>query len=415
MDTPPTPHSTSEWRRGWPLVAAAMVGIGTGPGLYQNLSSLFTPGMAAEFGWSRGDIATAAGMGLAGGLVVPFLGRLVDRIGVRPMIVAAMLLLGLAYAGLATMSGELWQYRVLVLMLALTVPGTSALVYGKLIGAAFVHHRGLALGVATSGLSITTLVLPGVLGAVIAAYGWRGGYWALGAAVVLLALPAVLLALRGRVARLDPAALPTAPVAGLTGAEARRDGRFWRLALAAMLINMGTVGLVTQLVPFGLDRGLSAAQAALLLVAYGASQVVGRLAIGALVDRFRPQAMAALTATISTFGFVALQVENPGFALAMAAVFAAGLMNGAEHDLLPFFGVRLFGLRAFGEVYGTLLMIALLGTATGIIGFGRLHDATGGYSIALAIAAGAMALAALLFASLRDRALPLAQSAAHPA
>lgn len=153
----------------------------------------------------------------------------------------------------------------------------------------------------------------------------------------------------------------------------------------------------------------------MLLASFGASQVVGRLAIGALVDRFRPQWMAAIAAVISSAGFVALQAGEPSFALAMAAVFAAGLMNGAEHDLMPFFGVRLFGLRAFGEVYGTLVMVALIGTASGIVGFGRLHDATGGYDIALAIGAAALALAACLFLSLRDRPLPHAQSAAYAA
>lgn len=408
-----------EWRRGWPLVAAAMLGIGTGPGLFQNLSSLFTPGMVAEFGWTRGEIATAAGAGLIGGLAVPFLGRLADRVGVRPVIVGAMLLLGLAYGGLAAIDGKIWQYQLLILCLALSVPGTSALVYGKLIGAAFVAHRGLALGIATSGISISTLLLPPVVGAVIAAHGWRGGFVALAVLTAGIALPLVLFALRGRAAaptRPDPEdAIAVVAVAGFTGAEARRDSRFWRLAVSALLINLATIGLVTQLVPFGLDRGLSAAQAALLLASFGASQVVGRLAIGWLVDRFRPQTMAAIAAVISSLGFVALQVADPGFALAMIAVFAAGLMNGAEHDLMPFFGVRLFGLRAFGEVYGTLLMIALIGTASGIVGFGRLHDATGQYDIALAIGAGALALAACLFLSLRDRPLPHVQSAAHAA
>ena len=394
--------SKGEWRSGWPLVLAGMIGIGTGPGLYQNLSSLFTPGMAESFGWSRGDIATAAGLGLVGALAAPFLGRLTDRIGVRPMIVAAMLALGLAYVGLSVMTGALWQYQLLVLTLALTVPGTSMLVYGKLIGAAFVRNRGLALGLATSGLSFSTLALPPAIAAVIAAYGWRGGYLALGTLCAVIALPLVLLALSGRsvapLARAEQDAL-----AGMTGGEARRDLRFWALAFAAFAINLATVGLVTQLVPFGLDRGLAAGEAALLLAAYGASQVAGRLIIGMLVDRFRPQAVAAVTALISAAAFVGLQVEAPGFALAMVLVFAAGLTNGAEHDLLPFFGVRLFGLRAFGEVYGMLLMIALVGTATGIVTFGRLHDATGGYGVALAIAAGALAASALLFLALRDR------------
>ena len=131
------PAPAGEWRRGWPVVAAAMIGIGTGPGLFQNLSSLFIGGPVAEFGWSRGDIATAAGLGLLGGLAVPFLGRLADRIGAKAIIVLAMLLLGLTYAGMASLGGPLWQYQTLIFGLALTVPGTSAIVYGKLIAQRF--------------------------------------------------------------------------------------------------------------------------------------------------------------------------------------------------------------------------------------------------------------------------------------
>ena len=53
-------------------------------------------------------------------------------------------------------------------------------------------------------------------------------------------------------------------------------------------------------------------------------------------------------------------------------------------------------------------MIALAGTATGVVGFGRLHDATGGDAVALGIAAAALVTAALLFLSLTDRAPPAA-------
>lgn len=393
-----------EWRRGWPVVAAAMIGIGTGPGLYQNLSSLFTPGMEAEFGWTRGQIATAAGIGLVGGFAAPFLGRLTDRIGVRAMIVGAMLLLAAAYAGLAAMAGRVWQYQLLVFCLALTVPGTGALVYGKLVAARFTRHRGMALAVATSGLSVTTVALPPLIAAVIAIWGWRGGFAALAVAVAAVALPLVLLAIRGApvsLGRTDPALEPeTAHAVGLSGGEARRTWRFWAVGGAALLINVATNGLVTQIVPFGLERGLTAAQAALLLASYGASQIVGRFVMGFLIDRYPAPGLAAGAAAISAAAFVGLQLETPGFALAMALIFGAGLMNGAEHDLLPYLTSRLFGLKAYGEVYGSLLVLAILGTATGIVGFGRLHDATGGYAVALAIAAGALLLAGGLFLSL---------------
>jgi MFS family permease len=393
-----------------------MVGIGFGPGLFQNLSSLFVVGPVAEFGWSRGDIATAAGLGLLGGLAVPFLGRLVDRLGTRVMIVACMLLLGGVYAGMAAMTGALWQYQALIFGLALTVPGTSAIVYGKLIAHRFEAHRGMALGVATSGISITSLALAPVLGAVITAYGWRIGFATMALLVAGLALPAAMTLLRGT--RSAPARpVPDSGIAmasdeGMTGAETRRDGRYWRLGLCGALINIASVGLVTSLVPFGMDRGLTAAEAALLVTSFAASQVVGRLVMGALVDRFRPQVTAAAFALVSAGAFVALQVATPGLGMLLALVFLAGLMNGAEHDLLPFLAARLFGIRAYGEVYGLLIMITLIGTATGITSFGRLHDATGNYAIALIVAAIALGITALLFLTLRERPLPRAQGAA---
>jgi predicted MFS family arabinose efflux permease len=410
------PPSPSEWRRGWPVVLAAAIGIGTGPGLFQNLSSLFIPGLIAEFGWTRGQIGTAAALGLLASIATPFLGRLVDRFGARPMIVGAMLLLAATYLGMTAMTGPLWHYQALIAALALTVPGTSGVVYAKLIAARFLAHRGMALGLATSGLSVTTLAMPPLIGAVIASAGWRAGFVTLAGIVALLALPAVLVALRGTPAgptRPAPENADATPVEGLTGAEARRDGRFWRLAIAVALINFGSVGLVTSLVPLGLDRGLAAGQAAGLLASFGASQMVGRLAIGWLIDRYRPQTMAALFALASAAAFAVLAGGASGFTLLMVAVFFAGLMNAAEQDLLPYFGVRLFGLRAFGEVYGTVLVIALAGTASGIAGFGRLHDATGGYTVALAISAAALVGSALLFRTLTDRELPAAQVVAQ--
>jgi MFS family permease len=410
------PETSGEWRRGWPVVGAAMVGIGFGPGLYQNLSSLFVVGPVAEFGWSRGDIATAAGLGLLGGLAVPFLGRLVDRLGARAMIVAGMLLLAAVYAGMAMLTGPLWQYQALVFGLALSVPGTSAIVYGKLIAQRFEAHRGMALGIATSGISITSLALAPVLGVVIAAYGWRIGFLSLCVVVGGLALPVVLGLLRNTPAgptRPGPNAQGAAfPVAGMTARATRRDLRYWSLGLCAALINVASVGLVTSLVPFGLDRGLATAEAALLVTGFAASQVVGRLVMGALVDRFRPQATAAIFAAISALAFVALQLPAPGFPLLFAFVFFAGLMNGAEHDLLPFLTARLFGIRAYGEVYGTLIMISLFGTAIGVTAFGRLHDATGSYSIALVVAAVALGITALLFLTLRERPLPIVHTVA---
>lgn len=392
-----------------------MIAAAIGPGLFQNLSSMFVPGLQADFGWTRGQISTAAGVALLAAVVAPWVGRAADRIGLRPVIVVTMLLLGAGYAGLASMTGAVWHYQWLVVVLVLAVPGTSSLVYGKLIAAAFVRHRGLALAVSTAGLSLATVVLPPALGWVIAGWGWRGGMAALGVTAVAVALPLILWLLRG--ARTEPtrgeeAALPTI---GLTAREARRDRRFWQVVLSAALVNGATTGLVTQVVPLGIERGLGGGEAALLLTSFGFSAIVGRLLIGVLIDRFRPQPVAGAFAVVSALAFALLASGVGGLAPLLLLVFLAGLMNGAENDLLPFLTARLFGLRAYAEIFGTGMPVALIGTGLGVIGFGRLHDNFGDYRVALLIGAGALVAAGLCFLTLGERALPDMRSTAAEA
>ncbi|MHC9418219.1 MFS transporter [Sphingomonas citri] len=414
LTEPPSPAATErapsagvgEWRRGWPLVSAAMLGAGLGPGLYQNLSSLFTPGLERSFGWSRGEIATAAGLALLGALAAPLIGRTADRFGVRPVITASMLLLGIAYLWLATIGGAIWRYQIGVVLLVLTIPGTSSLAYGKLIAAAFERRRGLALALGTSGLALATIVAAPALGWVIGRYGWRYGFIALAAGSSVLALPLILLAIRRAPRAIVAPRAPPSEASGVSARDARRDRRFWILVTSALLINAATTGLVTQLVPIGIEFGQSAAQAALLLTAFAASAIAGRLLVGLLVDRLRPQPVAAGFALVSAVAFVLLALAPQGQATLLLLVFLAGLMNGAENDLLPFFAARLFGLRAYAEIYGTAMPLALSGTAVGIIGFGRLHDAAGTYTPALACGAGALLLACCCFLLLPDRALP---------
>lgn len=384
-----------------------MLGAGLGPGLYQNVSSLFTPALQATFGWSRGDIATAAGLALGGAIAAPWVGRAADRIGVRPVIVASMLVLGVAYLWLAGMGlrggRDIWRYQLGVVLLVLALPGTSSLTYGKLIAARFVRGRGLALALGTSGLALATIVAAPLLGFVIGHHGWRAGFLTLGAGAVVLALPLIVWALRATPPPPPLAARCAGEARGVSARVARRDRRFWILVGSAWLINAATTGFVTQLVPIGIELGLRPAQAALLLTAFASSAIAGRLLVGWLVDRLRPQPVAAAFAIVSAAGFLALTFAPAGLATIIVIVFLAGLMNGAENDLLPFFAARLFGLRAFAEIYGTAMPIALSGTAVGIIGFGRLHDLSGGYALALTLGCGALLAAALCFLILPDR------------
>ena len=405
-------RAPGEWRRGWPLVGAAMLGAGMGPGLYQNLSSLFTPGLQAAFGWTRGQIATAAGLALVGALAAPVVGRLADRVGLRPVITLSMLLLAAGYLGLSALAGPMWQYQACIVVLVMAIPGTSALVHGKILAAGFVRHRGLAMALGTSGLALMTMTAGPLLGWLIGARGWRAGFVALAVASAGVALPLILIATRGAAGtaptRPEAGDGTMPPATGITAAEARRDRRFWIVVAGAALVNFATTGLVTQLVPLGLELGLSPETAPLLLTAFGLSAIAGRLGIGAMIDRVRPQPAAAGFALVSGLAFVLLALSPSRLEAVLVLVFLAGLMNGAENDLLPFLAARLFGLRAYAEIFGTAMPLALVGTGAGIAGFGVLHDVSGGYALPLSLGAIALLGAGACFLLLHDRDLPKA-------
>lgn len=384
-----------EWRGGWPVVAGSAAMAGVGPGLYQNLSSLFMPGIQQITGASRGEIGASAALGLLGALAAPFIGRLADRVGVVAVIVVSALGLAATYVWLSLMSGGLWQFQLGVAFLALTAPGMSAMIYGRLVAKRFDRHRGLALAFATSGLSVTTVLLPAVVGWIIATNGLQAAYYLLAALAVGIGIPAGLYATRkaGALERPAQRARSITP-------PSWKNLLFWRICGATMFINIGTVGMVTSLALIGGERGVGLAAAGLLLSSYGASQIVGRIVMGALIDKFPANRIAAAFGAISTAGFVGMTWGIDGLPFMLAAVFVAGLLNGAEFDLMPFLVTRLFPLEIFSELFGRLYLFSLLSGGIGLAGFNLLRDWTGSYTAPLGIAAVCMLLAATLLYTL---------------
>jgi MFS family permease len=386
------------------VVLGAAAGFATGPALYQNLSSLFIPDLQAAFGWNRGEIATVAGLGLLAAFAAPVVGRIADRRGVLPVLVASALVLAGGHILLANVSGPIWQFGIGVALLALAAPGLSTLVFGRLIANRFDRNRGLALGIATTGISLSTLLLPPLFSVTIAEYGWRFAYYLLAALALGVGLPLALIAVRaaGPLPKDDqqPARLPAD---GWRHPLSWRDPVFLAIAGSITLINIGTVGMVTQLALIAGERGIALASAGLVVSAYGLSQVVGRLGIGVLVDRFPAGRMAALFALASAVGFALLAAGVEGLPAIVAAVFLAGLMNGAEHDLVPYLVSRLFPIETFGRVLGRLVAVGILSGGAGIVAFGWLREGTASYTPPLAVATVAMLLVVALFLRLPAR------------
>jgi MFS family permease len=166
---------------GWSVVAIAFVTMGVGVNARTAFSLLF-PAILDEFGWPRGVTAGAFSFGFfVSALLGPFLGRLMDRRGPR-----AVMLLGVALVcaglGLAPRASAPWHlYLTLGVLVA---GGTVCLGYAGhalFLPNWFVRRRGLAIGIAFSGVGVGAIVILPWLSRLIARAGWRAACLAMAA------------------------------------------------------------------------------------------------------------------------------------------------------------------------------------------------------------------------------------------
>ena len=398
----------AEWRAGWTVVAAAGAGIATGPAFYQYVSSLFIGSIETTYGWSRGDVTLIASLALIGAFSAPFVGRLADRFGIRRVAMTCMVVVAIAFFGIASAANNKWEIAAWTALLGLSAPGATGLTFSRAVVSWFDRSRGLALGSSTAAMNVATVLLSPVLALIVAGYGFRGGYAALGVLILLVGLPIVYIFLHERPVSLREEGMRFTPEHGAanqpaddaaTAGTVWRSRGFWLLGLGLLLANVLTAGLLTHLVPLLVSLGFSLIAASALLPVYAASVFVGRLGIGWMFDHYPANRVSAAFTMLAVTGSVAFLTTMPTLAVYVGILFV-GLLQGAETDINAYFVGRLFPHNLFSTAYGGLYTVGIVGTAVGVIGFGQLHDIFGNYNVAIMIGAGALTTAAGLFLAL---------------
>jgi MFS family permease len=87
---------------------------------------------------------------------------------------------------------------------------------------------------------------------------------------------------------------------------------------------------------------------------------------------------------------------------AMLSAVLLGLGVGAEVDLIAYMASRYFGLRSFGEIYGYLFGVFIVGTGLGPLATGIAFDRMGDYSAIFICFAVLLGLSCLLMLRLGE-------------
>jgi MFS family permease len=324
---------------------------------------LFLIPVTQALGWPRSKFTAALGViSLIGFFAYPLFGRLADRIGARPVILAGNLAFAAAIAAMALINQSVVRFYVLVVILAIAAAAPSTVLLSKVVSGWFFRKRGLYLGL-TAGLGngAGCTIAPMIGAALMPHFGWRGTY--IGLALVILGLGApVLWALMREAPHLTGDASADGGdlrLSGMTGEEARRTPTYWMI-LVAISLGAGSLGAVfTHVVPMLTDRGVSAGTAALTLSAFAFSNTVWQIVLGRLLDRSSTPRLAAPLVLVSLVGlFVMSHATHP--ALLVAGGLLTGIGSGTEYGLVPYFIPRYFGFKAYGEVYGGIFGVIML-------------------------------------------------------
>jgi MFS family permease len=403
----------AEFGRGWRPLLASAIGTGSGvTGLAFYGFGVFVLPLVTAFGWTRGEITTAASFLVLGtAFTAPVVGALIDRFGTRRVGLLSMLAGAAGLAALSTIGGSLGAFYAAWFIIALIGGGTTPVVWTRVVNLWFDRGRGLALGIALAGSGVASMLAPPLLTRVIAEHGWQGGYLAMGGFVAFVAVPLIALLLResppATVHGVADGVPQPAGVASATGslpgvelAEALRSPVFWKIAISFFVVSGVISALIINLIPLLVDRGLDRTGAAGVAGLMGISVLVGRILIGFLLDRLSASLVAMVVLATCAGGCVILHLPGTPMALVVFSVIMLGLATAAEVDLVAYLSSRYFGLRAYGRIYGWQLTSFYLGAALGPVVAGVAYDSFGNYGPMLLGAATGLLIGAVVMTTL---------------
>jgi MFS family permease len=376
-----------ESRRAWVVVWATFVCLAVIFGVSYSFAAFFE-NFAKEFAAQRADVSWIFGLcGLVYFVLGAGGGMLADRWGPRLVCMTGMVFIamGLFLTSLAqSLTTVYFSYGLLVGL-------GIAFVYTPSIASVqpwFNKRRGLASGIASSGVGAGTLILPVVVSYLLTEINWREALQLMSFGVLMIGLTAGFLLKRAP----NLSGNASGQLPGLTLSAALKTPSFKWLYMGTLL------GAPVMFVPFAhisaaaRDAGVPDAQAVGLVGLIGIGSLVGRFAIGWLADRMgRIKTLMLMQGLMGLSYLVWAGAQDPW----VFAVFALwfGLSYGSIVSLLPAICMDLFGGRAVSAIIGTLYTGAALGNLLGPVLAGQVFDMTQSYALVIWITLGISALA----------------------
>ena len=389
----------SEGRQGLGnLLASWMILFGV-VGIPAIMLPVLYAGIVGDTGWSRGAVAAGVSVRFATGAAAAFfIGAIIDRFGTKLTVILLSVLGGVALISFFFVHG-LAEFYVVNGVLGISQLGLAPALKIYL-SKWFNKHQGLAIGAALTALSVAGVVVPLLVTALNARYGWRATAMVMSVPIWVGALPAFLILAKDKPSPgTESAAKPTSHAEKARGqgvlAQLMASPIFWIVLLSNFLIGMIDHAMSEHLVIyFDKDLHFGAQIAATAFTLLMLMSNFGKFFYGWLFDRYSTRGIAACW-FIAAAGIVyATRIHGITSLWTFAVIYGpcqAGMLLN-----MAILCKHFFGPQALAKSISVISGVYYLGGAVGPGFAGYMFDVTGSYHSAFLIVAGTAAIAGLL-------------------
>jgi len=376
------------------VILVASLGIqGIIWGIFNSFGVFFMP-LQIEFGWPRAMISSAVSFSmLLSGLVAIIMGGLNDRFGPRMVMVICGLFFGLGHLLMSQLNAAWQLYLFYSMLVGIGISATDVVLLST-IARWFVKKRGLMSGIVKAGTGMGIMIMPIVASRLISASGWRTSYVILGIIALVFTISIAQLLRR------DPAQKGQLPDGekeltasnqnsverGLSLRQALHTRQFWITCGTYFPICFCVQTILIHIVPYAMDLGIPATNAASILSIIGGASIAGRLVMGSAGDRIGNKRAMIVCFLILVAMLSWLQLAKESWMLYLFAV-AYGFAHGGFFALISPMIAELFGTHSHGVIFGVIVFVGTIGAAISPILAGYIFDVTHSYQIAFLILA----------------------------
>jgi MFS family permease len=399
---------------GWHMVAAACALRVLGAGLHSFGFTVFFLPLSQDLNLNRTSTSLAFSLARAEGAIEgPVVGHLLDRYGPKPIMLAAVLLMGVGYLLLSQV--DTYATFLIVYLGVISLAHAGGFMHSPmvLINTWFIRHRARAITISSAAFGLGGVLVAPVLSIIVQAWGWRWGAAVGGILFLVIGVPLCLTIRRspesmGLLPDGDESdgALPgkggperaRQSEVDVTVAAALRSFAFWGSVLAAGIRNASYHAISVHFVPFMVWKGLSQPQAALLLSVYAFLGMALTLVIGWFADKANKPRMTAIILFAAAAAMFLPLVDSSLWSLCLFTIFFA-----AVETTFPLGWAvvgDLFGRKHYAKIRGYMVLFYTWGGVLGPVIAGAIFDRWQTYEPLLWSLIVVFSVAGLLFASL---------------